>query len=290
MTSDSAKELCRLAEREGRPVDAYRYFLEISEDGILSDNFCCDGDYGGTVQYTDLLDCPALAGEENYNAYGEWNYAYPDRVMTLQEREDGLVLTFHGFGIHCRDNSRGVYGDEIDYDKGESLDMYVDSVFISAAEAEKNLVPCEDGGYAFFLLPAKGRYRYECRDLTARMEIGLLLKKDRNGWSIVSDEPQENDLYEKVWTKLEGFVLQNYPACDAELLWPGTLPESTARPEIQDFVRDLQNCIWLAAREKYRLCPDRWERLLEEHWEEWTGMIRGTCDRIANSDIKENLP
>lgn len=71
MTSDSAKELCRLAEREGRPVDAYRYFLEISEDGILSDNFCCDGDHGGTVQYTDLLDCPALAGEENYNAYGE---------------------------------------------------------------------------------------------------------------------------------------------------------------------------------------------------------------------------
>lgn len=114
--------------------------------------------------------------------------------MTLQEREDGLVLTFHGFGIHCRDNSRGVYGDEMDYDEGESCDMQVESVFIPAAEAEEKLVPCEDGGYAFFLLPAKGRYRYDGKDLAARMEIGLLLKKDRNGWSIAL--LPEEDLHE----------------------------------------------------------------------------------------------
>ncbi|MBQ4050538.1 MAG: hypothetical protein IJD13_02835 [Oscillospiraceae bacterium] len=72
MTDNRAMELCRLAEQEGRPVDAYRYFLEASEDGIF---------YGYNIFPCTLFD------EEEYPLY-------PDELCTLISGEDGLTLGF----------------------------------------------------------------------------------------------------------------------------------------------------------------------------------------------------
>lgn len=276
----TSMELCRIADVEGRPCDAYRHFLDASEDGILSDNYCDDGICAGLVQYDDLLDCPVLQGEWNFDIYGKRNYAYPRHVISLYEQEHDLVLMFHGFGIHCHDLSRGIYGDEIDYDEGKNCDMHIDPVHIPTAEAEKKLVLCEDGRYAFFLLTAKGHYRYNCEEHTAGLEMGILLKKDGNGWSIVSDEPQESDLREKVWAKLDGFVRQNYPQYSAGLHWPDFPVDNITMPEAVYIARELQDKIWFAAKEKYHLCSDRWERLLEEHWDEWTEFIRESYDEM----------